>query len=179
MKGRFIMRHILVWRNGKLATDLPTEALPDALNDPHALVWLDIEGDPGEDEDMLSKIFKLSHITIKTIGEEKERAKFFEGNGYFYVVVHGLAFDSKNEEASTPKLDIVFAQNFVVTIHRASFDWLDSLLKAIPNEEGEENTMARGMASLLYVILDTKWVNLQLACRKEEEVVCFPCQGRT
>ncbi len=76
-----MQQHILVWRNGTLIPDLPTEALQDALNDPHALVWLDIEGDPGERTDMLSKVFKLSHITIRTIGEERERAKFFEGKG--------------------------------------------------------------------------------------------------
>jgi len=155
MKGRFIMQHILAWRNGTLIPDLPAEALQDTLNDPHALVWLDIEDDPGAYADTLSHLFKLSHITIETIGEQYERSKFFEGNGYFYMVVHGLIYDSKNEEASTPKLDIVFAQNFVVTAHRASLGWLDSLRQAILKEEGEENTMARGMPSLLYTILDT------------------------
>src|SRR6266700_6506938 len=148
------MLQILLWRNGKLTTDLAPEALQDVLGDPQSLVWLDIEGGPGEYTDMLSRVFKLSHITIKTIQEERERAKFFEGNDYFYVVLHGLAFDSKTEEADTPKLDIVFAQNYVVTAHRSPLDWLDSLRKAITSEEGEENIMARGMASLLYAILD-------------------------
>src|SRR6266699_2818364 len=114
------MLQILLWRNGKLTTDLAPEALQDVLGDPQSLVWLDIEGGPGEYTDMLSRVFKLSHITIKTIQEERERAKFFEGNDYFYVVLH----------------------------------WLDSLRKAITSEEGEENIMARGMASLLYAILD-------------------------
>src|SRR6266568_2042604 len=148
------MLQILLWRNGKLTTDLAPEALQDVLGDPQSLVWLDIEGGPGEYTDMLSRVFKLSHITIKTIQEERERAKFFEGNDYFYVVLHGLAFDSKTEEADTPKLDIVFAQNYVVTAHRSPLDWLDSLRKAITSEEGEENIMARGMASLLYAMLD-------------------------
>ena len=148
------MLQILLWRNGKLTTDLAPEALHDALGDPQSLVWLDIEGDPGKYIDLLGQVFKLSHITIKTIQEEHERAKFFEGNGYYYLVVHGLAFDSKAEEADTPKLDVIFAQNYVVTIHRGSLDWLDSLRQAIINEEGEENVMARGMAFLLYALLD-------------------------
>jgi len=155
MKGRFLMQHALAWRNGTLIPDLSQEALQDALKDTQALVWLDIEGDPSAYTDTLLHLFKLSHITISTIGEEYERAKFFEGNGYFYIVVHGLTYDSKNEEATTPKLDIVFAQNFVVTAHRTSLDWLDSLRQAILKEEGEENTMARGMAALLYTILDS------------------------
>ena len=148
------MLHILLWRNGKLTTDLAPEALHDVLGDPQSLVWLDIEGDPGEYTDLLAQVFKLSHITVKTIQEERERAKFFEANDYFYVVLHGLTFDSKTEEADTPKLDVVFAQNYVVTAHRNSLDWLDSLRKAITGEEGEENVMARGMAFLLYDMLD-------------------------
>lgn len=148
------MLHILLWRNGKLTADLAPEALHDVLGDPQSLVWLDIEGDPGEYTDLLAQVFKLSHITVKTIQEERERAKFFEANDYFYVVLHGLTFDSKTEEADTPKLDVVFAQNYVVTAHRNSLDWLDSLRKAITGEEGEENVMARGMAFLLYDILD-------------------------
>ncbi len=106
------MQHTLAWRNGTLIPDLSQEALQETLNDPQAVVWLDIEDDPDRYADMFSQVFKLSHITIHTIGEKYERAKFYDGNGYFYVVVHGLVFDSKNEEASTPKLDIVFAQNF-------------------------------------------------------------------
>src|SRR5215469_7414287 len=149
------MLHILLWRNGKMTTDLAPEALQNVLGDPQSLVWLDIEGDPGEYTDLLAQVFKLSHITIKTIQEERERAKFFEANDYFYVVTHGLSFDQKTEEADTPKLDIVFAQNYVVTAHRSSLDWLDSLRKSLTGEESEENIMARGMPSLLYTILDS------------------------
>src|SRR5215469_1827068 len=150
------MLHILLWRNGKLTADLAPEALPDVLSDPQSLVWLDIEGDPGEYADMLSHTFKLSHITIKTIQEERERAKFFEADGYFYVVTHGLSFDQKTEEADTPKLDIVFAQNYVVTAHRSSLDWLDSLRKSLTGEESEENIMARGMPSC-YILYWIPW----------------------
>ena len=150
------MQHILLWRNGTLAAeDIPLEVLQDALSDPHALVWLDIEGDPGEYVNMLSSVFKLPHITIKTIGEEQERAKFVEGDGYFYVVVHGLTFDTKTEEASTPKLDIVFGKNFLITAHRSSLDWLDSFCKAASTGETEEHVMTRGVAFLLYAVLDT------------------------
>src|SRR5215469_10239928 len=98
-KEKLLMLRILLWQNGKLTADLAPEALHDVLGDPQSLLWLDIEGDPGEYADLLARVFKLSHITIKTIQEEHERAKFFEGNGYFYVVLHGLAFDSKVEEA--------------------------------------------------------------------------------
>src|SRR5260370_22213931 len=146
------MLQILLWRNGKLTTDLASEALHDVLDDPQSLVWLDIEGDPGEYIDLLAQVFKLSHITIKTMQEEYERAKFFEGTGYFYVVLHGLAFNAKTEEADTPRLDIVFAQNYVVTAHRSPLDWLDSLHNASTGEQGGQNVMAPSMPFSLHAI---------------------------
>src|SRR5436305_2304818 len=103
---------------------------------------------------MLKDVFKLQHITIQTICEERERAKFAETDNYDYMVVHGLVFDATTDEASTPKLDIVFAKNFIITAHQESFLWLDSLLEEARKNDPEEHLMSRGVAFLLYAILD-------------------------
>src|SRR5437588_8678568 len=102
----------LLWQNGSMHVNPPSENLAEILNDPLALVWLDIQGDCTSSERMLKDVFKLQHITIQTICEERERAKFAETDNYDYKVVHGLVFDATTDEASTPKLDIVFAKNF-------------------------------------------------------------------
>jgi magnesium transporter len=52
-------------------------------------------------------------------------------------------------------LDIVFAENFVITAHLESLPWLDSLLEEARKNDPEEHIMSRGMAFLLYAILDT------------------------
>lgn len=144
----------ILWQNGSLSIDIPLEKLPETLNDPQALVWLDIQGDCNQSESMLRNVFKLQHITVQTMCEVHERAKFAESDDYFYLVVHGLIFDTTTEEASTPKLDIVFAKNFVITAHRESLLWLDSLLEEARKNDPEEHHMSRGMAFLLYAILD-------------------------
>src|SRR5574340_444565 len=102
----------ILWQNGGIQSDVPRENLPGILLDPQALVWLDILGDGSPSEQMLKDVFKLQRITIQTICEEHERAKFVETENYYYLVVHGLVFDASTEEAETPKLDIVFAKNF-------------------------------------------------------------------
>jgi magnesium transporter len=144
----------IVWQNGGIHIDLPLENLPEILSDPQALVWLDIQGDCNPSERMLKDVFKLQKITIHTICEEHERAKFTESDDYFYLVVHGLVFDATTEEAETPKLDIVFAKNFIITAHRESFPWLDELFEGCRQNDPEEHLMSRGVTFLLYTIVD-------------------------
>ena len=144
----------IVWQNGKLSTDIPLEKLPEILPDPHRLIWLDIVGDCSDYESKLCDVFKLEPIIIKTMGEEQERAKFLERDDYVYLVVHGMTFDPATEVAVTPKLDIVFAKNYIITSHRVSFDWLDKLQKEAMEKDSGEHIMGRGMPFLLYNMLD-------------------------
>jgi len=144
----------IIWQDSKLNVDFPPGKLQDVLNDPQALVWLDIEGDSSSSGSMLHKVFKLQHITIHTMSEEHERAKFVESDDYSYMVVHGLEYDTANEEAGTPKLDIIFSKNFIITAHRESLPWLNSLLETAMKKDPEEHIMSRGMAFLLHAILD-------------------------
>jgi magnesium transporter len=145
---------IILWQNGDIRINPLLGNLPEFLSDPQALIWLDIHGDCTSFEQILKDVFKLQHITIHTMCEEHERAKFTESEDYYYIVVHGLVFDATTEEAETPKLDIVFAKNFIITSHQESFPWLDVLLEEARKNDPEEHLMSRGVALLLYSILD-------------------------
>ena len=67
-----------VWQNGKSTTVSLPETLQEVLHDPHALIWLDIVGECGSQQALLHNVFELTPITLQTIDEEKERAKFIE-----------------------------------------------------------------------------------------------------
>jgi magnesium transporter len=144
----------IVWQNGKLSIDIPLEKLHEILPDPHKLIWLDIVGDCSDCESKLCDVFKLEPIIVKTMCEEQERAKFLERDDYVYLVVHGMTFDPATEQAVTPKLDIVFAKNYIITSHRVSFDWLDRLQEEAMEKDSGEHIMGRGMPFLLYNMLD-------------------------
>jgi magnesium transporter len=152
-----VQQRILIWQHGQLKTNASIQALQAALPDPAALVWLDLQIEDHAEQvtALLASVFKLSHITIDTVEEQHERAKLVEGNGYFHLVVHGLGYNLDTAQASTPKLDIVFGKNFLITIHRVALDWLDRLYKDMHAGEAEENIMSRGIAFLLYTLLDT------------------------
>jgi len=147
-------QRLLVWQNGKLNKQATMKTLGDVLLDPQALVWLDIDGDITECRDQLRMNFKLSPITLETLQEAHERSKFTEGKTYFYLVMHGLIFDQKSEDGATPKLDIVFGPNFVVTAHRESFPWLKSLGDSVGKGKNAPDIIGRGMSRLLHSILD-------------------------
>ena len=147
-------RRTVVWQNGKSSTESAPETLQEVLHDPHALIWLDIVGDCGSQQALLHNVFELAPITIQTMDEEKERAKFTEQENYFYLVVHGMSFDRQTDEADTPKLDIVFGKNFILTVHHASLPWLDSLFEEVQGKNADAHLMSRGMPFLLYALLD-------------------------
>src|SRR5215831_6092277 len=142
---RMTAQHALIWRDGKLHAEASRQELESALGTEQAFIWLDLQGDPQRHHNLLANSFGLSRITLQTIEEEYERSKLVERHGYFSLVVHGLVFDPATDEAETPKLDIVFAPKYVITIHRASLPWLEKLRDDVRNDTSEENLMARGM----------------------------------
>ena len=149
------MEHSLVWRDGKAQADLSPAGVQTAARDTQARVWLDIEGDPAPHLHMLATTFGLSRMTLDSIIEEGERARFVEGHGYFYVVNHALTFDKDTEEAETPKIDIIFGHTFLITIHGTRLPWLDALRVSLGRSELEENVLGRGIPYLLHAVLDS------------------------
>src|SRR5262249_55017215 len=83
-----------------------------------------------------------------------ERAKLSEHAHYFHMVVHGLAFDHEAGEAQTPKLDIIFGQNFVITAHHEPLPWLEALWAEAPHPDADDELLSRGMPLLLDALLD-------------------------
>ena len=150
------MRQLLLWQHGNVTCDWSSEILHHVLQDHDAHVWLDVQGEDIEQmSEMLRHDFGLSQLTLDTIAEEKERARLVEQHNYFYLVVHGLVFDSETDTADTPKLDIAFGKNFLVTVHKTPLPWLDMLIQTATKDASTENMMRHGTPRLLHAILDT------------------------
>src|SRR5260370_33744482 len=66
-----------------------------------------------------------------------------------------MSFYMQTLYAETPKLDVLFAQDFLVTVHSAKLPWLDTLRTSLAEAPDEDNVMMRGVAHLLYSVLDT------------------------
>jgi magnesium transporter len=149
------VHHIVICQNGKLAENPTLELAEQVKGQPGSLVWLDLEGGLGRAGATLTKLFGISKFTLDNVREEHERARLSKRHGYFYLVVHGMSFDMQTLEAETPKLDVLFAQDFLVTVHAAKLPWLDTLRTSLAEEPDEDNVMMRGVAHLLYSLLDS------------------------
>jgi magnesium transporter len=150
------MQHLLIWQDNSLRAEVSPDELRQLKREGDTLIWLDIQDDPANWRNRLAGAFNLKPITLDTITEPAERAKLSEGPGYFHLVVHGLSFSTRarGDPAETPKLDIVFGPHFLVTLHRAKLPWLDALRDAVRDAGTEDNVMGRGLAQLLYTVLD-------------------------
>ncbi|HEX6543676.1 MAG TPA: magnesium/cobalt transporter CorA [Ktedonobacterales bacterium] len=148
-----MQQHLVVWQNGTLQSNFTLDNVRQALDTEGSLVWLDIEGDPSKAQQTLLHTFGLSRLTARTISEEDERAKFVEGHNYYYLVMHGIGFDRKSEDATTPKVDIAFNKHFVLTVHQQPLEWIDRLRKSVKSDTSEENPGSRGCPYLLYMVL--------------------------
>ncbi|HLZ24023.1 MAG TPA: magnesium/cobalt transporter CorA [Ktedonobacterales bacterium] len=148
------MQHTLLWQNDKLRTDAAPAALRAARTEPGALFWIDIAEDVNASMNMLATTCALSRITLDSVRDQQERAKLVQGKEYFHLVAHGMTFDTAAQTAVTPKLDIIFGANFLVTVHEAEMPWLKRLWDAVRTGKTDENEMQRGAAYLLYAVMD-------------------------
>lgn len=142
------------WRNGSVLKDLTPSELHQIVQDQQGLIWIDIVGEAAPYAEMLSSTFGLTKLVLETIDEAAERAKFVERSTYCYMVVHALEYDTQTNEARTPDIDIVFGKNFLITVHRATFPWLDDLCQELLTAEEDEYQRNRRMGFLLYRVLD-------------------------
>ena len=150
------MQQIVIWQNGSLQISCSPDQIHSALEDDQAVVWLDIQFDDSlqKYEALLKKEFGLLPLVIEMIQENKERAKLISHGHYFYLVVHSLVFNAESIEAATPKLDIVFGKNFLITVHQTRLPWLDDLYETLHREDTQDNFIRQGTSYLLHVLMD-------------------------
>lgn len=148
------MQHTLLWQNDTLQSDVSQAALRAARGDARTLLWIDITGEVGKSVSMLAATCGLSRITLDSLRDQTERAKLVQGKDYFHLVAHGMTFDPTAQTSDTPKLDIIFGANFLVTVHETEMPWLKELWDAVRAGKTEENEMERGTAFLLHAVLD-------------------------
>jgi magnesium transporter len=154
--GDHLAAFAIVYRNGQANAHINQSDFDAALHDPQALTWIDLsEENIDKFIGILAHTLEIDRFTIEMVSELRERAKFTESKGYYYLVVHDLSYDSEEQTANLHKLDIIFGPNFLVTIHREPMPWLDQLQQATIRPNVDDMIMGRGIGFLLHQILDS------------------------
>ena len=86
------------------------------LQDPHACLWVDLEGESPEAIGAVSNHFGLHPVTTEDLVHRNQRPKIEEFDSYIFVVVHGLK-PMQGEEVSTDEFHIVVGKNWILSVH--------------------------------------------------------------
>ncbi|MCC6453650.1 MAG: magnesium/cobalt transporter CorA [Caldilineaceae bacterium] len=145
---RVLYRH----RSGALVDDLPIAQVPNALKDPQARVWVDMESAGDEDQKMvLTKLFQFHHLAVEDAINEIHVPKVDDYGGYLYLVFHSLSLGDEPMDIHTREIDVFVGPNYLVTVHETPSVTINKMWH---KEYHQDRGLARGIALLLYEMLD-------------------------
>ncbi len=145
---RVLYRH----RSGALVDDLPITQVPDALKDPQARIWVDLECiDAEEQRTILADLFRFHPLAVEDVINEVHIPKLDDYGGYLYIVFHSLTLGDEPMDLHTKELDVFVGSNYLVTSHELPSNAVNKMWH---KEYHQERGLARGIALLLYELLD-------------------------
>jgi magnesium transporter len=144
---------ILIKKDGDLmpeATDL--DAVRSALEDPKALVWVDLYHDaPDKSRQVLAEVFNFHPLSIDDALEEIHVPKIDDWGDYLYLsLVAVRANQPLDDITKSIELDVFLGSNFIVTYHQESYPAVDVVwTRLVRNESHQQNSKF-----ILYQIID-------------------------
>jgi magnesium transporter len=145
---RVLYRH----RSGALVDDLPVEQVPNALKDPHARIWVDMECPSVPDKQkVLAELFRFHPLAVEDVINDIHVPKLDDYGGYLYLVFHSLTVGDEAMDIHTKEIDVFVGPNYLVTVHELPSN---TISKMWHKEYHHERGLARGIALLLYEMLD-------------------------
>jgi magnesium transporter len=120
----------------RVETDL--DRLPELLDDPKTLIWLDLE-EPLSDEDdvqrRLHEVLKFHPLAIEDTLQDYGHPKLDTYEDHYFVILHAIDFGSLKllQEVSftTVELDIFVGKRLMVTHHPADMRAVETLSKEL------------------------------------------------
>jgi magnesium transporter len=144
---------ILVYRNGqqKISEGFTADQLPELLQEPGAVIWVDMEKPTEADEQVLLDVFDFHPLTVEDCRENRHYPKIEEFPSYIYFIVHGVRADTSPDRFNTIELDGFLGPNYVITYHH---DFFRSIANVKQLLRTSPIACRRGPAFLLHQILD-------------------------
>ena len=138
---------------GILHTDFKEFQLADAILEREGLLWLDMVNEPKDAcIHILRDVFGFHPLAIDDALEESHVPKVDDWGEYLYLVLHGIVFNSGEEELlSTNELDIFLGANYLVTYR---LDDMPGLERVWETCQRDERLMQRSAGNLLYRVAD-------------------------
>jgi magnesium transporter len=157
-------------RDGSMFTDIQPSRMTEAIQDKGGLLWVDFNDEPKEScMPILRDIFNFHPLAIDDALEETHVPKVDDWGTYLYIVLHGVVFDSEQEEPlSTNEMDLFLGDNYLITYRLQSMPGLEHVWETC---QRDERLMQKGATNLLYRIVDETVANYMPVVEQIDEMV--------
>lgn len=144
---------ILVYRQGQNVVEegFTVAQLPELLEDPAVVIWVDMDSPTEADERVLLDVFHFHPLTVEDCHENRHYPKIEEFPGYLYFIVHGVRADTSPDRFNTIELDGFLGSNYVITYHHDTFRSINNVKQLLRTSPV---LCRRGPAFLCHQILD-------------------------
>ena len=103
--------------DGELEEGLGPEDLREALRDPNARVWLDLESASPEEIAAAGDCFHFHPLAIEDAQNPDTRPTIEEYDGFLFVVTRGIKHDPGRSELDMVALFVFLTDRLIVTVH--------------------------------------------------------------
>jgi magnesium transporter len=147
------MARTRLYRNGVLEKEnFPIAEISECVNDPGAVVWLDIctlDDDAGLDD--VEEEFGLHALAIEDAAHERQRPKLDHYGTHLFLSAYAIAIDPETADLESSELAMFVMPNALITVRKdRNFD-MDEVVK---RWDATPELVKEGAGFLLYGVLD-------------------------
>lgn len=113
--------------------------------------WVDVAAPSDTELRVLADVFHFHELAIEDAKAEIHHPKVETYDGYLYLILHGIAFQSAKHRFSTHDVDFFLGANYLVTVHDGTSRSVAQMRDVCPRND---QVLAEGPAGLLHRIID-------------------------
>jgi magnesium transporter len=145
---------VKVQSNGAVIEKPPDlRRISDIIQDPAALIWIDVVSPTPDDLDLLSEEFEFHPLALEDAVHPRQRARLDEYETFLAIFFYAIDGTQENEgEVGLSQLSIFAGSNYVVTVHDRPLPALDETSERW--RVNYERIKGKTAGLLVYSILD-------------------------
>jgi len=147
------MARTRLYRNGVLEKEnFPVADISECVNDPGAVVWLDIctlDGEEGLDD--VEEEFGLHALAVEDASHERQRPKLDQYGTHLFLSAYAIAVDPDTMDLKSSELAMFVMPNALITVRKdRKFD----IEEVVKRWDATPELVKEGAGFLLYGVLD-------------------------
>ena len=137
------------------AVDIEPRRILEALADPRAVLWLDIDSTDRHQHALLEKVFRFHPLAIEDTLNPDSRVKVEAYDGYLFTVLRAVRFCETTPDPydlETTNLCLFLGPNYIISVHSERSEPVDTVAEMLRQNP---DLLDRGPARIMHMIVDT------------------------